>query len=689
MDRQPATGAAPSASVLEGTYNQTYLIRTVDKGGSEAKGGSDDDDDDDDYQERRVLFRCGNWCYTGNVTLDKAKVLLSDLPRIIPTLQRQQNRLHFYCNASNVPSESSFKEPMGFVGDASEFAAAELASARVHEELRKWTDIYTWMETDAANTYFELQCAPPPCMDGIALAASKTYARGLVFITVYFEKAFYVVVQDGEGDQPLLDVKFPDVSQPGQGIHVANYAGDRTWLKLALWHSLAAENAPTRSSPTPAQSPKTTNLATDSYIQMYTVLKATEERGAAARNNAHHDVLFRFGSWCYSGSVQLTPMLDLADLPHLIPALRMQQSRLDFMCDVSAMPMNSPFARPMSYFSKVAPVLERELVAAEAVLAKLLQQLAQFEVGGSVASWLEGDSTQSFFEFQLALDKDLERVFKNVELLASKCYNPNGVVLIAIYFLGTFYVALGDSAGEQPLLDSRFPDVSSKGRGYLIASYAEGTPAWPQLRKVSIWQTASAMAAELEARGAKASDAEPSRGPAAVEAGTKGKVHPLLSREHVAEEGAAMHREDGGATTRVDLGGRGGADAKAPAPSSAAQAKGVASSDPENERPAAKGDDDPEPDAKAAPAAAPEETKEQRDARIEALLTAQPKKKPSGLAPLSPLGSKVNAPHRVPAMAGGAALNEKLAKMRAELGTLGKEAPWDEFGRPKALAFKK
>ncbi|KAH8069705.1 hypothetical protein JL721_5594 [Aureococcus anophagefferens] len=157
---------------------------------------------------------------------------------------------------------------------------AELA--RVHEELRKWTDIYTWMETDAANTYFELQCAPPPCMDGIALAASKTYARGLVFITVYFEKAFYVVVQDGEGDQPLLDVKFPDVSQPGQGIHVANYAGDRTWLKLALWHSLAAENAPTRSSPTPAQSPKTMNLATDSYIQMYTVLKATEERGAGA-----------------------------------------------------------------------------------------------------------------------------------------------------------------------------------------------------------------------------------------------------------------------------------------------------------------------------------------------------------------------------------------------------------------------
>ena len=43
----------------------------------------------------------------------------------------------------------------------------------------------------------------------------------------------------------------------------------------------------------------------------------------------------RFGSWCYSGTVQLTPALALVDIPHVIPALRMQQSKLDFMCDVS------------------------------------------------------------------------------------------------------------------------------------------------------------------------------------------------------------------------------------------------------------------------------------------------------------------------------------------------------------------
>ena len=175
---EPGQGMAPSRSILAGTYNQTYLIRTPDAGedAREAKGLSDDSDDgdSDSYVERRVMFRCGNWCYTGNITLEKSRVLLSDLPRVIPTLQRQQNRLHFYCNASSVPSESSFKEPMAFVNEAAEFAARELASDTVHDELRKWTDVYGWMENDQANTYFEIQCCPPPCMDGIALAASKT-----------------------------------------------------------------------------------------------------------------------------------------------------------------------------------------------------------------------------------------------------------------------------------------------------------------------------------------------------------------------------------------------------------------------------------------------------------------------------------------------------------------------------------
>jgi hypothetical protein len=58
------------------------------------------------------------------------------------------------------------------------------------------------------------------------------------------------------------------------------------------------------------------------------------------------------------------------------------------------------------------------------------------------------------------------------------------VVLITIWFQGTFYVVLGDGATEQPLLDSRFPDVSGRGRGYQIRATPSGREDWPALRKV-------------------------------------------------------------------------------------------------------------------------------------------------------------------------------------------------------------
>lgn len=58
----------------------------------------------------------------------------------------------------------------------------------------------------------------------------------------------------------------------------------------------------------------------------------------------------------------------------------------------------------------------------------------------------------------------------------------------------TVYVSLLENNGESPLLDSRFPDVSGKGRGYQLQSYAAGDrDDWPTLRKVSIWQTVSAL----------------------------------------------------------------------------------------------------------------------------------------------------------------------------------------------------
>jgi hypothetical protein len=54
-------------------------------------------------------------------------------------------------------------------------------------------------------------------------------------------------------------------------------------------------------------------------------------------------------------------------------------------------------------------------------------------------------------------------------------------------------VSILEGDKENPLLDSRFPDVSGKGRGYQIQAHAEGLPEWPELRKVSVWQTVGAL----------------------------------------------------------------------------------------------------------------------------------------------------------------------------------------------------
>ena len=52
---------------------------------------------------------------------------------------------------------------------------------------------------------------------------------------------------------------------------------------------------------------------------------------------------------------------------------------------------------------------------------------------------------------------------------------------------------LQDGSHENPLLDSKFPDISGKGRGYQVASYDDGIPGWDVLRKISVWQTMTSL----------------------------------------------------------------------------------------------------------------------------------------------------------------------------------------------------
>lgn len=71
-------------------YNQTYVIFPSDSSG----------DDKDAFELNEVFFRCGNWCYKGPIDFSGVTVGIADLPILIPTLQRQQSSLRYYCTTT-------------------------------------------------------------------------------------------------------------------------------------------------------------------------------------------------------------------------------------------------------------------------------------------------------------------------------------------------------------------------------------------------------------------------------------------------------------------------------------------------------------------------------------------------------------------------------------------------------------
>lgn len=131
---------------------------------------------------------------------------------------------------------------MRYMEKALDFIAQELTSENVEKELSKMSSIYSWIEDDSAATYFELSISVlPECMEKVRLIASKTYTQGLVIIAIYYSSTIYCVLLPGEGDQPLLDVRFPDVSKHNQGVMLNSY-NHSEFRKLTLWHNISAPN---------------------------------------------------------------------------------------------------------------------------------------------------------------------------------------------------------------------------------------------------------------------------------------------------------------------------------------------------------------------------------------------------------------------------------------------------------------
>ncbi|ETI56696.1 hypothetical protein F441_00850 [Phytophthora nicotianae CJ01A1] len=498
----------PEVVALRDGYNQTYIVRSSK----------------DNLHE--VLFRCGNWCYSGKVDLGSADLELADLPVVVPALQKQQASLQYLCEWKAIPSTSPYFTPLETLYDVYDFIGAELSSERIERKLMKAAEEHAWVDSDddgGSKIFFELQSGDYECFDGVDIVASKTFVRGLVLLVIYYHRSFYVVLQAADGEQPLLDVRFPDLSAHLQGIHLQTYRDDdcSNMKKLTLWQ---AANVGKHQSPPKPLKVQCTDVSGTGYNQTFLIRRTPRAEGST-NTPSLREVLFRFGNWCYNGHVDLGPKLELSDIPVIIPMLRRQQSALTFMCEASKMPATSLFTPSMEHLAEVVPAMQEEMSKAEQFVQNLAQSGGSFvKSKGDVGSWLEDDNVECFFE--IAMDKCA--AFQDVEAIASKIH-IGGVVLVLLYYDFTFYVYLENGEEEQPLLDTNFPDVSLQKEGIQLKTYRKGVRGCEELRRISLWKIENEFTDEEEDEDAAAVDCITSR--------NKGQLQADAKEEHRREEG--------------------------------------------------------------------------------------------------------------------------------------------------------
>ncbi len=188
---------------------------------------------------------------------------------------------------------------------------SELSSDETLHKIASLSTKHDWIEND--RVYFELVGQTSHLFEDVKFICSKVYAytKGLIFNTIYFEGTIYVTLQDLEGQQPLININFPDVSLEGEG-EVISLLDEKNspWVKLSICQVKPAVFANLQNDKDAVK-----DLSSDSYVQCYCILKSKD-------GSDNRDVMFRFGSWCYSGIVELAPALAKEDLPFLVPALR-------------------------------------------------------------------------------------------------------------------------------------------------------------------------------------------------------------------------------------------------------------------------------------------------------------------------------------------------------------------------------
>ena len=286
--------------------------------------------------------------FTGSVELELDLAFdfkQASISRAVASINRQQMTL------SHTQS-SAFKRPIEELTRARTLVLSEISSTRVVSEMAR----HDWIDESPA-VYFELVGDVAKLFEGVLFIANRQHTNGLEVISMFYEGSLVVVVRDGTGDQPLLNVHYPTIPPShveGRGATLATYEGvsKRTWMRLGVFELL--------DQPSPAEA--SMDLSNGSYTQSYCILKS---------QRPDTEVMFRFGSWLYSGDVELPNGVTLGSIPEAVVSMRVQQSKLAFVGDASSVSKSNRFANCLEHARDVLDFAESLVMESQDAISDL------------------------------------------------------------------------------------------------------------------------------------------------------------------------------------------------------------------------------------------------------------------------------------------------------------------------------
>ena len=670
---------------------QAYIVfRRTSEDGEDALLGS----------TRKVAILLGKDIFQGELSLTEEDITLRDVVKIMGYLKHMRQSIPFDCNLDELSPTSSVSRILSELDHAKSFMENEIINSQ--DKLEKLTDHFLggFIKDDKdEQSYFELQTAGSAYLNGIELICSKSYVGEIMLNVVYLEGTYYCVMEEvGGAEQPLIDSRFPDIGKRGAGFLLKSYENHPIFRKLSIWHVIpkALSDAKREISKSGVASIEEKEEAEakivedlswsawcddfsdgddyepldesvlpgrknesfmGGYSQIYCVLKPEGE-------TTTRRALFRYGEWCYAGNIELEKRVQLADVPHVLRCFQKQQGNLAYFCTIRNMPVNLPFSAPIRRMSEATAFLEKAIGQSEETLLDLMKNTDDHTWNARLG-WIDEESGCQFFELVTPGDQPH---YSDVELLACKTYY-NEVVLITLYFEGSFYVTISPCIDDQPLLDMSFPDVSTKAQGLQLATYRHREfkrfMLWRSER--SVWEAANR--AVMEDRRRKAQE----------------KMEAEMRREAQMVNSLESKFGDKDDIAREDTAGEKAAAKKEPVRAEAKQVRASRSVSSDASQVRREGDDirgrGRTRESKGQPRSVAKSNAKER-------LRPQEKSQPKASAnPLSRRanemknqGSAVRAPHHLKPLGGGLS---KIAELNKGLQST--QAPWDSEGRPRHL----